>query len=254
METPFERLKAIVERLRSKEGCPWDRKQTPRSLQPYLLEETHEVLEAIDRGDYQRLREELGDLLLQIVMQAQIASEEGHFDIDRVVEDICEKLIRRHPHVFGQVKVRGEEEVLHNWEEIKKGEGKGSVLDGVPRELPALLRAYRIQEKASRVGFNWSNVEEVLVKVEEELDELKAASRFPDLETLEDELGDLLFSLVNLARFLKVNPEEALRRTIDKFISRFKYVEQEIGKRGEDLNSVTLEEMDRLWNEAKGDP
>lgn len=250
-EGPFEQLKAIIRRLRSEGGCPWDRKQTHKSLRPYLLEEAYEALEAIDQDDFERLKEELGDLLLQIVIHAQIASEENRFDIDQVVERISEKLTRRHPHVFGSVGVSGAEEVLRNWEQIKQNEGKGSVLDGVPKELPALLRAHRIQDKAARVGFDWSSTGAVFTKVEEEFSELKAACRSGDRERVEEELGDILFSLVNLARLLKTNPEDVLRKTIEKFIFRFKYIEQKLKRRGKGPKAATLEEMDKLWDEAK---
>ncbi|HYL79786.1 MAG TPA: nucleoside triphosphate pyrophosphohydrolase, partial [Candidatus Acidoferrum sp.] len=219
-------------------------------------EETYEVLEAIDEQDPAMLREELGDLLLQIVFHAQMAEEAGTFGIPEVLAGINDKLRRRHPHVFGDVKVETAQEVLFNWEQIKKAErekakGQASLLDGVPRELPALLRAHRLQEKASRVGFDWKEAREVLLKVEEELAELRAAMEGEAAERVEAELGDLLFSLVNLSRFLAVNPEEALRKTIARFIARFRYIEEELSRRGTSLREATLQEMDALWAEAK---
>ncbi len=252
----FTELVEIMARLRGENGCPWDREQTSESIKPYLVEETYEVLEAIDEQDPAKLREELGDLMLQIVFHAQMAEEAGTFSIADVLAGINDKLRRRHPHVFGDVKAETAQEVLFNWEQIKKAErqkvqGKASLLDGVPRELPALLRAHRLQEKASRIGFDWKEAHEVLVKVEEEFAELRAAMEGQAVERVEAELGDLLFSLVNLSRFLAVNPEEALRKTIARFISRFRYIEEELSRRGRSLRQATLQEMDALWSEAK---
>jgi MazG family protein len=252
----FVALVEIMARLRGENGCPWDREQTSESIKPYLVEETYEVLEAIDEQDPVKLREELGDLVLQIVFHAQMAEEAGLFTIADVLTGINDKLIRRHPHVFGDVKAETAQEVLFNWEQIKKAErqqakGQASLLDGVPRELPALLRAHRLQEKASRVGFDWKEAREVLQKVEEEFGELRSAMESQAPEQVEAELGDLLFSLVNLSRFLAVNPEEALRKTIARFIARFRYIEEELSRRGRSLRQATLQEMDELWAEAK---
>ena len=252
----FEDLVQIMARLRGENGCPWDRQQTHESIKPYLLEETYEVLESIDENDPEKLREELGDLALQVVFHAQMAEEVGLFTIADVLRGINEKLRRRHPHIFGDVKADTAQEVLFNWEQIKKQErektqGRASLLDGVPRELPALLRAHRLQEKASRVGFDWNEAREVYQKVEEELSELRTAMEGEQTERIEAELGDLLFSLVNLGRFIAVNPEEALRKTIARFIARFQYIEEELARRGTAPGDVTLHEMDALWAEAK---
>lgn len=252
----FMELVEIMARLRGENGCPWDREQTSESIKPYLVEETYEVLEAIDERDPAKLREELGDLMLQIVFHAQMAEEAGSFSIADVLAGINEKLVRRHPHVFGAVKAETAQEVLFNWEQIKKAErqkaqGHASLLDGVPRELPALLRAHRLQEKASRIGFDWKEAREVLLKVEEEFAELRTAMEGQAAEQVEAELGDLLFSLVNLSRFLAVNPEEALRKTIARFIARFRYIEEELSRRGRSLREASLQEMDALWAEAK---
>ena len=252
----FGELVQIMARLRGENGCPWDREQTHASIKPYLLEETYEVLESIDENDPAKLEEELGDLALQVVFHAQMADEAGLFTIADVLRGINEKLRRRHPHIFGDVKADTAQEVLFNWEQIKKlerekAQGRASVLDGVPRELPALLRAHRLQEKASRVGFDWNEARQVFQKVEEELAELRAAMESEQPDRMEAELGDLLFSLVNLGRFIAVNPEEALRKTIARFIARFQYIEEELARRGTAPGQVTLEEMDALWAEAK---
>jgi len=252
----FAELVEIMARLRGEGGCPWDREQTHESIKPYFVEETYEVLEAIDEGDAGKLREELGDVLLQVVFHARMAEEAGAFAIADVLRAINEKLIRRHPHVFGSVQADTAQEVLFNWEEIKRAErkranGAASALDGVPRELPALLRAHRLQEKASRVGFDWKEAREVLKKVEEELGELKTAMEGQAPERVEAELGDLLFSLVNLSRFVAVNPEEALRKTIGRFIARFRFIEEELAGQGRSLKDSTLPEMDALWDRAK---
>ena len=252
----FTQLVEIMARLRGENGCPWDREQTSESIKPYLVEETYEVLEAIDDQEPAKLREELGDLMLQIVFHARMAEEAGVFSIGDVLAAINSKLVRRHPHVFGEVKAETAQEVLFNWEQIKQTErrqaqGQASLLDGVPREMPALLRAHRLQEKASRVGFDWKEAQEVLQKVEEELEELREAMQGQAADRVEAELGDLLFALVNLSRFLAVNPEEALRKTIARFIARFRYIEEELTRRGRSLRQATLQEMDALWAEAK---
>lgn len=252
----FTDLMEIMARLRGENGCPWDRDQTHESIKPYLVEEAYEVLEAIDEQDLAKLKEELGDLMLQIVFHARMAEDAGAFSMQDVLTAINEKLLRRHPHVFGELKAETAQEVLFNWEQIKQAErrklnDRASVLDGVPRELPALLRAHRLQEKASRVGFDWTEAQEVFRKVEEELAELQAAMDGRETDRVEAELGDLLFALVNLSRFLAVNPEEALRKTIARFIARFRYIEEELSRRGRSLRQATLEEMDALWAEAK---
>jgi tetrapyrrole methylase family protein/MazG family protein len=273
MSEQFDKLVNLMARLRAPDGCPWDRKQTHESLKPYLLEETYEVLETIDKQDEGKLREELGDLLLQILFHAQIAAERKTFSVEDVMQLLADKLVRRHPHVFGR-REDGEltpDQVYSNWEQIKKSErqrtgGSESALDGVPKTLPALLRAFQTQARASRVGFDWpqnsEGVHQVMGKVTEEIGELTDAyaaqtSRNGDEEReaarrhLEDEMGDVLFSLVNLARFLKVNPEDALRRATDRFADRFHFVEAEAARTGRTLQSMTLKEMDSLWEMAK---
>jgi tetrapyrrole methylase family protein / MazG family protein len=250
----FAKLVGIMARLRGPGGCPWDRSQSPEDLKTYLVEETYEVLDAIDSKDSGSLKEELGDLLLQIVFHAQIAGEEDKFDIEDVAGTINEKLIRRHPHVFGDVKADTPDVVLQNWEAIKKGEKEGkSVLEGVPKILPALLKAYRLQEKAARVGFDWEETHQVEKKVDEELDELREAMSLKDRTKIREELGDLFFALVNLSRFLKLDPEETLQAANEKFIRRFKAVEKSAGDAGRDLHGMTLSEMDELWEGAKRD-
>jgi tetrapyrrole methylase family protein/MazG family protein len=241
-------------RLRSEQGCPWDKKQTHETLRPYLIEEAYEVLDAIEQGQDAAFCEELGDLLLQVVFHAQIASETGRFTIDDVSSAIVDKLIRRHPHVFGDVKADTPEQVLVNWEKIKKEEKGGkrrSVLDGLPGHLPALLYAYRIQEKVAKVHFDWDDAREVIKKVREEFSELESAFSDMNQETLEEELGDLLFSIVNLSRHLRVTPEDALRRTNLKFMDRFRYIEQALELNGESLEEASFERLDALWEEAK---
>lgn len=255
MTDAFANLVALMARLRGPDGCPWDRKQTPDSLKPFLLEECYEVVDAIDDGDPAKIREELGDLLFQIVFHARIAEEQGRFTMDEVIAAIHEKMTRRHPHVFGDEKLSTDKEVLAKWEEIK-GREKGnaqrkSVLEGVPGSLPALLRAHRIQERAARVGFDWKRLDEALPKLDEELTEFKDSLASGDAGMIEEELGDVFFTLVNLSRFLGVNPEDALRKTIAKFINRFRYIEESAARAGRSLNDMTLEEMDELWRESK---
>jgi len=252
----FTRLVEVMARLRGEGGCPWDREQTRESLKPYVVEEAYEVLEAIDEGDAAKLREELGDLLLQVVFQAQVAREVGEFTISEVIQAIVEKLVRRHPHVFGDASASTAQEVLHRWEAIKRAERQNerrrpSALDGVPRELPALLRAHRLQEKASRVGFDWDDTTGLLGKLEEELAEFRAVCRNGGGPRAAAELGDLLFTLVNVSRFLNVNPEEALRETIARFTRRFHHVEDQMHQAGIPMTRETRSEMDRLWEEAK---
>ena len=254
MKNCFEELVELMRRLRGPDGCMWDRQQTHESLKPYLIEEAYEALAAIDERNADKLKEELGDVLFQVIFHAQIANEQGNFDIYDVIRQVCQKMIRRHPHVFGQVKVSDTQEILANWEQIKQAEkkpGEASVLSGVPPQLPALLRAHRVQEKAARVGFNHQSTEQAFQKLREELGEFEAAVRQNNQEDMEMEMGDLLFSLVNVARFLEVNPEEALRKTIMKFISRFQYIEEQAAQAGIQLKDMALEEMDELWEQAK---
>ncbi len=252
----IQRLLAIMERLRGPGGCPWDREQTLRTLRPYVLEETYEVLEAIDAGVARDHCEELGDLLLQIVFQAQLRAEEGAFGFADVANAISDKLVSRHPHVFGDAQVADAAAVLKQWAALKREEkrargGGESVLEGVPREMPALARADRLTEKASRVGFDWPDAGGARAKVDEELRELDEAIARGDREEIERELGDLLFALANLSRKLDVPPEEALRGTIGRFVERFGHVERELARRGVPHGEATLAEMDALWDEAK---
>ena len=249
----FDKLVNIMSTLRGEKGCPWDKEQTRASLKPFLVEETYEVLEAIDEGDPEKIKEELGDLLFQIIFHCQIAKERNEFDMNDVIGKITEKMIGRHPHVFGDANYETSEEVLKQWEERKQEEGKNreSILEGIPKEMPSLLRAHRIQARAARVGFDWEKVEDVLKKLDEEVDEFKAALNRKDQSEIEDELGDIFFVLVNISRFVGVNPEDALRKTISKFISRFRYIEMRTSESGRRLSEITLQEMDELWDEAK---
>lgn len=250
----FERFQEVIAHLRAPEGCPWDRKQTHLSLRQYLLEETYEVLEALDSQDAGALAKELGDLLLQVVLHTQIAIDDGEFRMTDVISHVNRKLIHRHPHVWGDTQVSGADEVLKNWEQLKQAEHaaqgirRESLLDGVPKHLPALLQALQYQEKAAKVGFDWPSLDEVAAKVREELDETLNAQS--DAERAE-EIGDLLFALVNWARWLKIEPETALRETNAKFYRRFRYIEETLAARGQSLRESTLAEMDALWNEAK---
>lgn len=250
----FDELLAIMKRLRGPGGCPWDAEQTHESLKRYLLEEAYEVIEAIDTNSSDLLKEELGDLLLQPIFHAAIAEETGKFTMQDVIKGLCDKLIRRHPHVFGDMKINSSDAQVENWERIKKaekGDERKSALSGVPPQLPALLKAQKITEKAARVGFDWEHVDQVVAKVMEELHEFEEAMAEGDNEHMEAELGDLLFAIVNLGRFLSINPEEALRKTISRFQTRFQYVEDTLHSQGQQMNTSTLEEMDRLWEEAK---
>jgi tetrapyrrole methylase family protein/MazG family protein len=250
---PLYRLKEIAKILRSKNGCPWDREQTFDSLKPYLVEETYEVYDAIEKGNLDELKEELGDLLYQIYAHSEIASETSNFTVDDVAEGIIDKLIKRHPHVFGNEIITDASSVKDRWERIKKKEkSKGvSILDGVPRHLPALLMARRIQDKVSHVGFDWEKIDDAMSKLDEEIAEFKEAVYAQDQEMIYDEAGDVLFSIVNILRFKKVDAEDALRRTIDKFTNRFKYIEMKADESGKDIDKMTLEEMDILWDESK---
>ncbi len=254
----FARFVDVVRRLRDEGGCPWDREQTHRSLKPYFLEETYEATEAIDEEDMDKLREELGDVLLQVVLHAVIAEEEKAFTPAAVVDGIIEKMIRRHPHVFAGVKVADSDEVLRRWERIKRRE-KGdaetaatALTVGIPRELPSLMRAYKVQERAARRGFTWPTAEGALDKAKEELAELVAEYRRGDKVRIGEEIGDLLFAVVNLARFAGVEPEEALTRTASKFAGRFAAIEEEARKAGRRVEELELSEMLRLWEKAKG--
>ncbi|WP_136523340.1 nucleoside triphosphate pyrophosphohydrolase [Geomonas ferrireducens] len=250
----FDRLMTIMRRLRAPGGCPWDAEQTHDSLKRYLLEESYEVIEAIDAKDDALLKEELGDLILQPVFHAAVAEERGAFTMDEVLDAINEKLVRRHPHVFGDQVIESSAAQVENWEKIKKGE-KGderkSALSGIPPHLPALMKAQKITEKAARVGFDWEHTDQVFAKVMEELHEFQEAMAAGDQQEMESELGDLLFAIVNLGRFLAIDPEEALRKTIQRFTRRFSHIEDTLHGRGERLQDTSLEEMDRLWEEAK---
>ena len=248
----FHRLIEIMSRLRGPDGCSWDRVQDHKSLKPYLIEEAYEVLEAIDSGNPDKLAEELGDLLLQIVFHAQMANENNDFDIEDVCRKIADKLIKRHPHVFDKQTELTTSEVLDQWEIIKQDNDIGySILDGVPKTLPALLKAYRIQEKVGRFGFDWKKAEEVVAKIREEVAEFEAAFDKGDNQALHHELGDLLFTLVNFSRHLDIKAEEALNDTNDKFIRRFRYIERKLAEKSKSPAEATLEEMDALWEEAK---
>ncbi len=257
IEDNFKELVDIVRRLRVE--CPWDREQTNDSIKSATIEEAYEVVEAIDNKDFQELKKELGDVLLHVVFHSIMAEEKNEFKLEEVIESIKEKLIRRHPHVFGDVKVADSHEVKKNWEEIKMQEGRDFVLDGVPVNLPALQRAHRLQEKAAKVGFDWEKKEDVWKKVIEEIEEMheeevksqKSKSKNEFSEELEIEIGDVFFALVNYARFLNVNPEYALRKTNKKFIDRFNYVQKRVQETGKNISESNLEEMDKFWNESK---
>lgn len=245
-------LMGVVDKLRSEQGCPWDRQQTAQSLLPYLLEETHEVMESVTAGDAVALREELGDLLLHIVFQGSLASEAGQFTLGDSIRTVIRKLIRRHPHVFGDQPTADTVVVRQRWEAAKQREkGRASILDGVPRTLPALNRARRLQEKASSVGFDWRQADDVWAKVAEEIEELREACSARDAAAMQEEFGDVLFSLVNLGRFLRLSGEDALRQASGKFEQRFRGIEQELARRGRRIEDATLEEMDGIWNRLR---
>lgn len=260
----FEKLVELMARLRAPGGCPWDREQTLQSLRKYLLEEAYEVLDAVDREDWPHLAEELGDLQLQIVFQSQIAAEGGKFTIDDVLDHICGKLVRRHPHVFGDESIETAGGVVHRWEEIKaeenrkkaadrgEGDAPGSTFEGIPRSQPALLEADQLGKRAARVGFEWERFSGMIEKMREEIAELEQARTSGSLEEIEDEIGDLLFMAVNFSRFLKVNPELALRKANAKFRKRFEFIERGLRERGRAIEDATLEEMEELWQRAKG--
>ncbi len=249
------KLVNIVAKLRSPQGCPWDKEQTRETIKPFLIEEFYELIDALDGNDLDNVKEELGDLLFQIVFQSQLSKEEGRFDINDVIEGVTEKMIRRHPHVFGDKKLETSGDVAEWWEEHKKKEAKNheSVLDNVPKSLPAMLRAHKIQLKATKVGFDWERIEDVFAKLEEEIREFKDALYKKDQTEIEDELGDIFFVLIRISNFINVNPEDALRKTIEKFIQRFRHIEIQSSQQGKKLSEMTLAEMNVLWNEAKED-
>ncbi len=250
----FQELVALMEKLRGTEGCPWDKEQTHESLKPYLVEETYEVIDAIDSGEPAKLQEELGDLLFQVLFHAQIARERNTFDITGVLKGCLEKMTSRHPHVFGAEKLETAEEVLKAWHKIKhkeSGQKEKSILGSLPKHMPALQKAYKVQKKASKVGFDWQKVEDVLAKMEEELREVRHALAKKDHKELQEEMGDLLFAAANLSRFLKINPEEALEKAIKKFVERFKGIERELAIQGKEIEHASLEEMDKIWEQIK---
>lgn len=251
----YQDLLNIMEKLRGKDGCTWDQEQTHESLIPNFLEETYEVIDAIENKDVNGIQEELGDVLLQVIFHSQIAKEANQFTMDDVINGIATKLVYRHPHVFGKEKADTSEEVRYNWEQLKKKEKNIStqtqVLQGVPQVLPALMRAYKVQKKAADVGFDWEDYQPIKDKIYEEIEELEEEIKSNNQGRLEEELGDILFSVVNLGRFLKINPEFALTKSVKKFINRFRYIEQTAFEQGLQLEEMTLEEMDKLWEDAK---
>jgi MazG family protein len=249
MGTSFERLVKIMDELREK--CPWDKVQTIETLRQLTIEETYELTDAITDKDWKGIKEELGDILLHIVFYAKIANEQQQFTLDEVINGVCEKLIFRHPHIYGDVEVNDEEDVKKNWEKLKIKEGKKSILGGVPKSLPATIKAMRLQEKAKQVGFEWENKDQVWAKVEEEKEELFQAIASGNKSDMEDELGDVFFSLINFARFLQLDAENALERTNKKFIDRFTKMEQAATQTGKSLHDMTLTEMDDIWNKIK---
>ena len=255
MGKEIDRLVDIVSRLRSPDGCPWDREQTHKTIMSCLLDETYEFFEAAEKNNMQMMREELGDILLQVVFHAQMAKESGSFDIEDVAHEINEKLIRRHPHVFGDKQVNTSKEVLENWEEIKSREAgkeyRESIVDGVPEKLPALFRAEKIQRRVARVGFDWHEIQPVLDKVEEEFGEFRAALEENNLDHAVEEMGDILFALVNVARHKNICAEDALRMTVKKFEKRFRFIEDSLKKDKKSIKETTLEELDRYWEESK---
>lgn len=245
----FLRLVKIMDELR--EQCPWDRKQTIHTLRQLTIEETYELTDAISEENWKDIKEELGDLMLHIVFYSKIGAEQGQFTIPEMINGVCDKLIARHPHIYGDVKVDDDEDVKRNWEKLKMKEGKTSVLSGVPKGLPSMVKAIRIQEKAKQVGFEWENKEQVFEKIEEEINELKEVVQTAEQEKIEEELGDVFFSLVNYARFLQIDADHALERTNQKFIQRFTQMEQEAISEGKQLTQMSLEEMDGIWNRIK---
>ncbi|WP_407928646.1 bifunctional methyltransferase/pyrophosphohydrolase YabN [Alkalihalobacterium elongatum] len=251
----FQKLRGVIATLRGPEGCPWDQEQTHQSLKPFLLEEAYEVLEAIDEEDDDHLAEELGDVLLQVMLHAQIGEDDGWFSIDDVIHSITEKMIRRHPHVFSNQKAKDADEVVANWEEIKRKEKKAdqqkSVLDGIPKSMPALMKAFEIQKKAAKVGFDWDDAAPMWMKLQEEIGEFFSELKTDNKEKMKKEFGDILFVVINLARYYKINPEEALHMTNQKFSSRFQAIEEQLTKEGLTFADVTLEKMDEIWEKSK---
>lgn len=250
----FDHLREVMATLRSPDGCPWDRKQTHESLREYSIEEVYELVDAIDAGDDNNIIEELGDILMHVILHSQIGEDDGYFTIDDVIRSVTDKMIYRHPHVFSNTKVDSVEDVNRNWEELKKaekGEERESVLDGIPKHLPSLAKAFKLQKKAAKVGFEWEDVSGVWEKLDEELKEVQEAIEENTLLEMEDEFGDVLFVLANLARYYKINPELALNRANNKFRSRFTYIEEQLTKKGIDMKQASLEEMDAYWDEAK---
>lgn len=245
----FDKLLSIMDELREK--CPWDKKQTFQTLRHLTIEETYELADAIIENDSQEIKKEVGDLLLHIVFYAKIGSETSNFDMKDIVDSLNEKLIRRHPHIYSDAVAEDSKQVSENWEQIKLKEGRKSTLEGVPKTLPALVKAYRIQDKARGVGFDWDNIEQVWDKVEEEIEEMKFEIKAGNKDKIEQEFGDTLFALINYSRFIDVNPETALERTNKKFIRRFQFIEQEVLKQNKDMREMTLEELDKIWDEAK---
>jgi len=250
LSSKFIELVEIMDTLRRK--CPWDKEQTPQSLRKYVLEEAYEVIEAIDKENWEELEEELGDLLLQVVFQATIAKESGKFALENVIEKLNKKLVERHPHVFGDKKAHSAKEVQTNWEKIKiKNNNRKSLLDGIPSNAPALLRAQRLQERAAKVSFDWSRLNDVVNKLDEEIKELKSAIKLKNQREIEDEMGDILFSLVNISRFLEISAEDSLRKSSEKFIRRFKYIEEAFDNNYDQMKNAGLDELDKKWEEAK---
>ena len=251
----FDRLVDVVAMLRSKNGCPWDLAQTHESLKADLIEEAYELIEAIDAKVPKKICDELGDLLMQVMLHSQIATDRNEFGVDEVIENLTEKLVRRHPHVFGSVVATDENEVLENWEEIKRGEegnkDRKSSLDGIPHSLPSLQRAEKIQKRASRAGFDWDQTEDVLPKLQEEIDEIEESIRNDDITEIEMEIGDLLFSVVNLCRFLNVQPEEALRKSTRKFVDRFQRMETALERTNKKFKDYDLSTLDQIWEQVK---
>ena len=252
----LEDLVALMATLRGENGCPWDKKQTKATIKPYIIEETYEVAEAVDEDDPKLLKEELGDLLFEIVFYAQMMSEEDGIDIYDIIAGIHAKMIRRHPHIFGDVSVSGADEVVVNWEQIKQEEKKderNSVLEGVPKNLPSLLRAHRVQSKASSVGFQWENFQQIIEKLDEEFYELRHTYKSGNAEEIEEEFGDMLFVMVSVARFLKINPDNAVQRAIKKFTTRFQHIEQHVKAADKQWSDMSVNEMEQLWEDAKSD-
>lgn len=255
-EASLERLLKIIKKLRSKDGCPWDREQKKEDMAKYILEETYELIDAINSCSPDAIKEEMGDLLFQVFFLASISEEAGEIEIPDIMKDVTDKMIRRHPHVFGNVEVKDIDEIKINWLDIKKNiekrnENARGLFNGIPRSMPALKRAQKVTEKASSVGFDWGKKEEVLEKIEEELNEFKSSLAANDTNCIKDEMGDLLFSLVNLSRFVNVDAEESLTASLTKFISRFSYIEQKLAEQGKEPAGASLEEMNDLWNESK---